>query len=70
MNIDWNMVTSVATAIGVGIAAWQLWESRKLSASAFEDSFDEKYRQLAYSIPVEALLSKKVGLSKRSIARE
>lgn len=66
----WNMITSVATAVGVAIAAWQLWESRKLAASAFEDSFDEKYRQLAFSIPVDALLSKKIPLWKRTIARE
>ena len=60
MNIDWNMITSVATAIAVFIAAYQLWETRKLTESAFEDCFDEKYRQLAYNIPVDALLSKKV----------
>jgi len=64
------MITSVATAIGVFIAAWQLWEARKITASAFEDSFDEKYRQLAYSIPVDALLSKKVNKDKKKMARE
>jgi len=64
------MVTSVATAIWVAIAAWQLWESRKLSAAAFEDSFDEKYRQLAYDIPVDALLSKKVNKQDMTQARE
>jgi len=64
------MITSIATAIAVFIAAWQLWESRKLAESAFEDSFDEKYRQLAYSIPVDALLSKKVWVWKRNAARE
>lgn len=64
------MITSVATALGVFIAAWQLWESRKLSESAFEDSFDEKYRQLAHGIPVDALLSKKVSKDQKKIARE
>jgi len=64
------MITSVATAIWVAIAAWQLWESRKLSAAAFEDSFDEKYRQLAYDIPVDALLSKKVNKQDMTQARE
>jgi hypothetical protein len=68
--MDWNMITSIATAIAVFIAAWQLRETRKLSESAFEDSFDEKYRQLAFSIPVDALLSKKVDKDKIEIARE
>ncbi len=68
--IDWNMVTSIATAVGVFLAAWQLWESRKLTQSSFEDSFDEKYRHLAYSIPVDALLSKKVKNENKQVARE
>ena len=68
--MDWNTLTSIATVIWVFIAAWQLREGRKVSASAFEDSFDEKYRHLAYAIPVDALLSKNVNRANKEAARE
>jgi len=70
MNIDWDMITSVATAIGVFVAAWQLWEARKVSQSSFEDHLDEQYRQLAYAIPVDVFLSKKIDKKTRNTARE
>ena len=57
----WNTIASIATAIGVCIAAWQIWESRKLSQTSFEDSLDQQYRNLAMDIPVDALIGKHVA---------
>ena len=63
-------LSSVATAIGVVFAAWQIWESRRLSEAQFEDSFDQQYRELSYAIPVNALLGKPLTESKDGKARE
>ena len=68
--MSWDSIASVATAIGVGVAAWQIWESRKLSGAAFEDSFDQQYRELSYTIPVDALLGKELDKNKQNEARE
>lgn len=68
--MNWDSIASIATAIGVGIAAWQIWEARKLSSAEFEDSFDQQYRELLYSIPVDALLGKNLDEGKKKDARE
>ena len=54
-------IASVVTAVGVAIAAWQLWLTRRLAQSSFEDSLNKEYRSLAMEIPVDALLGKKVS---------
>ena len=58
--MNWNTIASLATAIGVCIAAWQIWESRKLAQTSFEDGLDQQYRTLAMNIPVDALVGKPV----------
>jgi len=63
-------LSSIATAVGVVIAAWQIWESRQLSAAIFEDSFDQQYRQLSYGIPVDALIGKTLVETEEKKARE
>ena len=68
--MNWDSIASIATAIGVGIAAWQIWESRKLSGALFEDSFDQQYRELSHTIPVNALLGKPLDEGKEDQARE
>jgi len=68
--MSWDSIASIATAIGVGIAAWQIWESRKLNSAAFEDSFDQQYRELSYAIPVDALLGKQLDKAQENEARE
>ena len=67
---NWDGIASVATAIGVAVAAWQIWQARKLNGASFEDSFDQQYRELSFSIPVDALLGKKLDKSLESQARE
>ena len=70
MNIDWNSLVSVATAVGVLIAAFQLRTSSKIAQSEFEDSIDQQYRDLARGIPVDALIGKSVSEDKKEMTRE
>ncbi|GHA16313.1 hypothetical protein GCM10008090_27650 [Arenicella chitinivorans] len=70
MNIDWNSLVSVATAVGVLIAAFQLRTSSKIAQSEFEDSIDQQYRALARGIPVDALIGKSVSNDKKEMTRE
>lgn len=47
---------SLATTLGIPVAAWQLRESRKLAQVEFEDSLDQQYRELARDIPYKVFL--------------
>ncbi len=49
-------IAAAATAIGVGLAAVQLYLSRVQARSDFEDSLAREYRELIQRIPVDALL--------------
>lgn len=51
-----NLVASCTTAIGVIIAAVQIWLSRSQGVTTFEDGFAKEYRELARRIPPRALL--------------
>jgi len=68
--VNWDNIASIATAVGVGVAAWQIWESRKLASAAFEDSFDQQYRELSHLIPVDAFLGQPLDKVKQTAARE
>jgi hypothetical protein len=68
--MDLKTVASLATAIGVCIAAWQIWESRKLAQTSFEDGLDQQYRNLAMDIPVDALIGKPINDNKKDDLRE
>ena len=68
MNLD--TIASIVTAVGVGIAAWQIWESRKLAQTSFEDSLDQQYRSLVMQIPVDALLGRSIPSPKKQEVRE
>jgi len=59
---DWiQTIASVVTAVGVAIAAWQLYHTKQQSQSQFEDSFAEQYRRVAAKLPLEALLGRELG---------
>jgi len=49
-------IASIATALGVAVGAVQLIISQRQTVTAFEDSLNPEYRQLASSIPTQALL--------------
>lgn len=68
--MSWEGIASIATAIGVAIAAWQIWESRKIASAAYEDAYDQQYRQLIYQIPVDVLLDKPLISEHKKRARE
>lgn len=51
-----SVLSSIATAIGVGIAAYQLRVTRKQSVTTFEDSLAAQYRHVASTLPLKALL--------------
>src|SRR5690349_16601672 len=51
-------IAEVATAVGVGIAAWQLYMTKQQAQSQFEDSFAEEYRRISAQLPLSALLGK------------
>jgi len=70
MNIDWNSIVSIFTAIGVLVAAFQLRVSSKIAQSGFEDSIDQQYRELAKGIPVDALIGKSVAEEQKELTRE
>jgi hypothetical protein len=54
-------IADIATAVGVLIAAWQLWLAHRQSVTAFEDSFAREYRELAASLPTKALLGESLS---------
>lgn len=51
-----SAVASIATAIAVVVAAWQLVLSQRQAVTTFEDSLSKEYRDLASKLPVKALL--------------
>jgi len=56
MNDILTLISSFATAIGVLVAAFQLWAAHRQSVTTFEDSFAREYRDLAATLPTKALL--------------
>ncbi|HKO62818.1 MAG TPA: hypothetical protein VJV03_16760 [Pyrinomonadaceae bacterium] len=48
--------TSILTTLGVGIAAYQLFLTKRGAQSDFEDSFSEQYRSIVADLPLKALL--------------
>ncbi|WP_372828099.1 hypothetical protein [Polaromonas sp.] len=51
-----SALSNLATAVAVIVAAWQLLLSQKQSVTTFEDSLAKEYRDIAATLPVEALL--------------
>jgi hypothetical protein len=51
-----TLLASIATALGVFLAWWQIRLSGKQAVTAFEDTLSSQYRDLIQKLPVEALL--------------
>jgi hypothetical protein len=51
---------AIATALGVFLAVWQLWEAKKQARTEFEDQFAREYRELSKVIPLEAFFGEKL----------
>lgn len=51
-----DTITSVGTAVGVLVGAWQLLQAHQQTVTEFEDSFSREYRELTANLPTKALL--------------
>lgn len=51
-------IPAVTTAVGVLVAAWQLFRAHRQAVTAFEDSLAREYRELAAELPIEAFLGR------------
>ncbi|HEX5719735.1 MAG TPA: hypothetical protein VF179_26505 [Thermoanaerobaculia bacterium] len=59
--IDWfELIASIATAVGLFLAWWQIRESSRQAKTSFEDSLASEYRSLVQGIPIEALLGEEL----------
>lgn len=60
MQDTWTAVGSIATAVAVFFAAWQVRQAGAHARTDFEDDLAREYRELARQIPTEALLGQDV----------
>lgn len=77
MVIDWNIVSSaataiasLATAIGVCFGAWQIKIGKEQAQATFEDGLDQQYRSLSMELPVSVLIGEPVAEEDRERVRE
>lgn len=49
-------IAAVATALGVFLAGWQLWLTKRQAIVQFEDQMSAQYRDIIRRIPIGALL--------------
>lgn len=56
-----NTLIAASTAIGVFIAGRQLFLSKRLAVTQFEDQFSTQYRELIRRVPVKALLGHRLS---------
>ena len=61
MTITLQDVAAIATAGAVIVAVWQLWESRKVARTQFEDSLNAQYRALLAELPLDAVLGRRLS---------
>lgn len=61
-----SAVASGATAIAVAIAAWQLSLGRHQGKMQFEQQFNDRYRSVIASVPLEALLGEEFDWARES----
>ncbi len=54
--MDWvsivDAVASVATAVGVLLAVWQIRMAKQAARSTFEDGLMQQYREIIKKIPI------------------
>lgn len=53
-------LAALATAIGVALAAWQLYLAKQQAQLAFEDSLNSQYRSLLAELPLKAMLGRQL----------
>jgi len=55
------LIASLATPVGVCIAAWQIRQSKELAKSSFENQLSKEYRKIIRKIPVDALIGNPIN---------
>ncbi|MEL0083214.1 MAG: hypothetical protein VW985_09285 [Gammaproteobacteria bacterium] len=65
-----RVVASLATAIGVAIAAWQIRRNAEQTRTAFEDSLNKEYRELMRPVPLNALVGETVAEKEAELAKD
>ena len=55
-----SSLVSMATAVGVCVAAWKLWLTHRQSVTKFEDSFAKEYRAITAKLPTKGDVSSAV----------
>jgi len=77
MPLDWNVVSSIATAfasiataIGVAFCGIQLKLTKKQSQAEFEDRLDQQYREISMALPVDVLIGQDAEEEKAGEIRE
>jgi hypothetical protein len=65
-----RIIASGATAVGVVIAAWQIWRNAEQTKTSFEDSLNKEYRELMRPITLAILLGETASPEKATEARE
>jgi hypothetical protein len=68
--IDWNIISSIATALGVCFGAWQIKVGKEQAQATFEDSLDQQYRSLSMELPVSVLIGEPVEEKDKMRVRE
>lgn len=56
-----SAISGGVTAIGVVVAAWQLWLAHRQSVTTFEDTVAREYRELAATLPTKAFLGEELN---------
>lgn len=77
MNVDWSVVSSIATAfasittaVGVLLVGNQLKLSKKQDLASFEGALDEQYRAISMALPVDVLIGKEPAKGEERAVRE
>ena len=65
-----RIVASLATALGVGSAAWQIWRNAEQTKTSFEDSLAKEYRDLMRSVSYKALIGIAISGKEAAQSRE
>lgn len=50
------VISELATAVAVGVAAYQLYQNRSLAITSFEDEVSNEYRAIIKEIPIDVML--------------
>ena len=68
MSLNWSDVGSIATAVAVFVAAWQVRRGATQVRTEFEDDLSREYRELSRGLPVKAVLGDRLEPDEMELA--